>query len=85
MSYSTTLEFVSRDCKMNNHMNCCGEWNGFGFKIICSCKHCHNNNNNENKNDENNNENDATTLVKDWEPNANVITETPFSPETQKK
>jgi hypothetical protein len=34
------VEFWSKDCKNNNHQNCAGSWNGFGFEFYCSCN-CH--------------------------------------------
>jgi hypothetical protein len=37
---NSIVEFRSRDCKNNNHQNCAGSWNGFGFEVYCSCI-CH--------------------------------------------
>ena len=38
----STIEFLSKDCKSENHINCCKIWAGIGVKVICSCT-CHNN------------------------------------------
>jgi hypothetical protein len=32
------IEFVSRQCKTDEHSECDGQWSGFGFQIVCSCK-----------------------------------------------
>jgi hypothetical protein len=37
---NSVVEFRSKDCKNNNHQNCAGSWNGFGFEFYCSCN-CH--------------------------------------------
>jgi hypothetical protein len=37
-STTGTLEFVSRECKNNNHNQCRRKWQGLGFEVICSCK-----------------------------------------------
>jgi hypothetical protein len=37
---NSIVEFRSKDCKNNNHQNCAGSWNGFGFEVYCSCD-CH--------------------------------------------
>ena len=37
---NSIVEFRSKDCKNNNHQNCAGSWNGFGFEVYCSC-YCH--------------------------------------------
>jgi hypothetical protein len=37
---NSIAEFRSKDCKNNNHQNCAGSWNGFGFEVYCSCN-CH--------------------------------------------
>ena len=34
------LEFCSKDCKKNIHIQCHKIWNGLGFDIICNCN-CH--------------------------------------------
>jgi hypothetical protein len=34
------LEFSSKFCKINNHKQCSGQWEGFGFQIVCNCE-CH--------------------------------------------
>ena len=38
----STIEFLSKDCKSKNHINCCKIWAGIGVKVICTCG-CHNN------------------------------------------
>ena len=40
-STTSTLEFVSRECKNKNHNQCRGMWYGLGFEVICSCKCSH--------------------------------------------
>jgi hypothetical protein len=35
-------DFLSRNCKMNNHNSCHGRWSGLGFEIVCDCKCGHN-------------------------------------------
>jgi hypothetical protein len=37
---NSIVEFRNKDCKNNNHQNCAGSWNGFGFEVYCSC-YCH--------------------------------------------
>jgi hypothetical protein len=39
----TTLisDFLSKECKKNNHALCHRQWSGLGFQVICDCK-CHN-------------------------------------------
>lgn len=44
IKFNSTIDFLSRDCKCKNHVNCSREWAGIGVKVICSCS-CHNNNN----------------------------------------
>jgi hypothetical protein len=41
---TSTIEFLSKNCKSNNHINCCRIWTGIGigFQVICTCS-CHNN------------------------------------------
>jgi hypothetical protein len=39
-SWYSTLDFLNRDCKCNNHDNCVGAWRGLGFEIRCRCN-CH--------------------------------------------
>jgi hypothetical protein len=38
----STIEFLSKDCKSKNHINCCKIWAGIRVKVICTCS-CHNN------------------------------------------
>jgi hypothetical protein len=38
---STITDFLSRDCKLNEHTNCHGQWSGLGVHVLCHCK-CHN-------------------------------------------
>ena len=40
--FISTIEFLSKDCKYKNHVNCCKIWAGIGVKVICTCG-CHNN------------------------------------------
>ena len=40
MDKTSTLQFLSKQCKNKEHIACCGLWEGLGFEIICSCK-CH--------------------------------------------
>jgi hypothetical protein len=35
---SSILEFVSRECKTDEHTKCDGRWSGLGFEIVCTCK-----------------------------------------------
>jgi hypothetical protein len=37
----TVIEFLSRECKIGQHQNCCGKWQGLGFEISygCVCSH----------------------------------------------
>ena len=37
-----TIEFLSKDCKSQNHFSCSHQWEGFGFNVICNCE-CHRN------------------------------------------
>ena len=32
------IDFVSRPCQRGEHLKCAGQWSGFGFQIICTCK-----------------------------------------------
>jgi hypothetical protein len=36
----STLDFVSKDCKQDNHQRCGSKWSGFGFDVVCRCP-CH--------------------------------------------
>ena len=40
MSNYNLLEFSSKFCKKNNHNQCPGQWEGFGFQVYCNCE-CH--------------------------------------------
>jgi hypothetical protein len=40
----TLLDFLSKDCKNNNHRYCDGKWQGLGIEVICNCTCDHNNN-----------------------------------------
>jgi hypothetical protein len=41
LTYDTTaIDFLSKQCKNNEHIACCGLWEGLGFKVLCDCK-CH--------------------------------------------
>lgn len=57
----STIPFKSRECKLDNHKSCPGQWIGFGFKIICSVSECHKNNEK------------VKTSAGVWEPEANVV------------
>jgi hypothetical protein len=46
IDFLSTLEFLSKECKTKNHVNCCKAWTGIGIKVICNCN-CHNNNNSD--------------------------------------
>ena len=37
---SLSLDFISKDCKKENHFLCRHQWEGFGFQIVCNCE-CH--------------------------------------------
>jgi hypothetical protein len=37
---SSILDFLSRHCKVNEHDDCFGRWQGLGLEIYCYCK-CH--------------------------------------------
>ena len=41
IGFTSTIDFLSRDCKSKNHVNCRREWTGIGIKVICRCS-CHN-------------------------------------------
>ncbi len=36
------LDFLSKECKNNNHGNCNEKWGGLGFQVTCICA-CHHN------------------------------------------
>ena len=40
IEFHSTLEFLSKDCKSQNHSSCSHQWEGFGFNVICICN-CH--------------------------------------------
>ncbi|HEY9386337.1 MAG TPA: hypothetical protein VIP70_04810 [Nitrososphaeraceae archaeon] len=40
MTKGTVLEFISKDCKHEEHPQCHGNWAGLGFLATCSCS-CH--------------------------------------------
>jgi hypothetical protein len=40
-STSNIFDFLSRECKNNNHDQCYGMWYGLGFEVLCSCKCSH--------------------------------------------
>lgn len=44
---TSTIEFLSKDCKSQNHVNCCKVWAGIGIQVICNCG-CHTYNSNDN-------------------------------------
>jgi hypothetical protein len=31
------LDFLSKDCKNNNHLNCNIKWEGLGIQVACRC------------------------------------------------
>jgi|RhiMethySRZTD1v2_1073278.scaffolds.fasta_scaffold4460602_2 hypothetical protein len=37
---SLSLDFISKECKNNNHSLCKYLWEGLGFQIVCNCE-CH--------------------------------------------
>jgi hypothetical protein len=37
MMTDTVIGFLSRECKIGQHHNCCGKWQGLGFEINCDC------------------------------------------------
>jgi hypothetical protein len=43
IDFLSTIEFLSKECKTKNHVNCCKIWIGIGLKVICDCS-CHNDN-----------------------------------------
>ncbi len=43
MRQANLVEFVSKQCKKEEHIKCCGLWEGLGFKVLCDCI-CHRNN-----------------------------------------
>jgi hypothetical protein len=45
--FHSTIEFLSKYCKSNNHINCSRIWTGIGFQVICTCS-CHNNDSDDN-------------------------------------
>ena len=40
IEFHFTIEFLSRDCKSKNHIDCQKIWAGIGIKVICNCS-CH--------------------------------------------
>ena len=32
------IDFISRPCKTDEHLKCAGQWIGFGFHVVCTCK-----------------------------------------------
>ena len=34
------FNFLSRNCRTFNHVDCCGAWCGLGLHVICNCL-CH--------------------------------------------
>jgi hypothetical protein len=40
MYAATSLQFLSRQCKRNQHPTCHNGWEGLGIEIFCSCM-CH--------------------------------------------
>ena len=40
MYAATSLQFLSRQCKKNQHPTCHNEWEDLGIEILYSCK-CH--------------------------------------------
>jgi Zn ribbon nucleic-acid-binding protein len=36
------VDFLSKDCRNNNHVDCYGKWQGLGIEAICCCKCGHN-------------------------------------------
>lgn len=40
MKSIAVIDFLSRDCKYNEHNNCDNKWSGLGFEVICHCT-CH--------------------------------------------
>lgn len=39
-NYEPSIEFLNKECKKENHKNCCRQWRGFGIKVTCICD-CH--------------------------------------------
>ncbi len=37
LNRTTTLDFISRDCRNGKHNSCHARWEGMGFEIICVC------------------------------------------------
>ena len=31
------IDFLSRECRTNNHSSCNGKWMGLGYYVICRC------------------------------------------------
>ena len=44
--FHSTIEFLSKDCKDKNHVDCCKVWAGIGIQVICNCS-CHHNDSND--------------------------------------
>lgn len=40
MSDKVKIEFKSKECKHDNHINCVRLWTGLGFTVLCNCM-CH--------------------------------------------
>ena len=40
MTNSTIVDFLSMNCKHNDHNHCAGRWHGLGIGVECNCK-CH--------------------------------------------
>jgi hypothetical protein len=37
---NANIDFLSIDCKHNNHNHCASKWHGLGIEVICNCR-CH--------------------------------------------
>jgi hypothetical protein len=37
MMTDSVIGFLSRECKIGQHKNCYGKWQGLGFEINCDC------------------------------------------------
>ena len=40
LEISNAIDFLSKDCKNNEHQKCYGNWVGLGFRVDCNCL-CH--------------------------------------------
>lgn len=40
MTNSTVIDFLSMNCKHNEHNYCASRWHGLGIEVICNCR-CH--------------------------------------------